>query len=53
MVLYYYIYIIHSQNLARIYNTEEEEKKLDEMGDLMAGMGNTMSLVETPYGFER
>ena len=28
MVLYYYIYIIHSQNLARIYNTEEEEKKL-------------------------
>ena len=34
-------------------DVEEEKEQLDDMGDLMAGMGNTMSLFETPYGFDR
>jgi len=34
-------------------DVKEEKEQLDDMGDLMAGMGNTMSLFETPYGFDR
>jgi hypothetical protein len=34
-------------------DVKEKKEQLDDMGDLMAGMGNTMRLFETPYGFDR